>query len=122
MSDNSMWIRYFRLTVQKQRDRIAEFLNGSYLGNDAALDLSSFHVQFEISQALLNRPCTATVTIFNISAQTAAQINVKDNPLLIIEAAQRGEGSYLLVESAKIGCTELLKNLEKSREREQSDH
>jgi len=35
---------------------------------------------------------------------------------------QGGEGSYLLVESAKIGCTELLKNLEKSREREQSDH
>lgn len=90
MSDNSMWIRYFRLTVQKQRDRIAEFLNGSYLGNDAALDLSSFHVQFEISQALLNRPCTATVTIFNISAQTAAQINVKDNPLLIIEAGYQG--------------------------------
>jgi len=35
---------------------------------------------------------------------------------------QGGEGSYLLVESAKIGYTEPLKSLEKSGERGQSDH
>lgn len=39
--------------AQKQRDRIAEFLNGSYLGNGAALpDLSSFHAVLKSARLL----------------------------------------------------------------------
>lgn len=74
MSNAQMWMRYFRLIIQKRK------------GEEEALDLSGFHVQFDISQALLNKPCTATIIIYNISEETAAKIRVDDKPTLVIEA------------------------------------
>ena len=60
MAEN--WIRYFRLTVARDRT------------NTQALDFSSYHVTFEISQATVAQPCTARIRIYNVSDATLAQI------------------------------------------------
>lgn len=76
------WIRYFRLYIST---------DGT---NSEALDLSDFEVVFKISQRTTGQPCTATITIVNLSKEIASQIKVPDKlkspnaqaPYVIIEA------------------------------------
>ncbi len=62
------WIRYFSLVVGTSDTQV--------------LDLSSFRVQFSVSQAVLSRPCTANVRVFNVGAETISKIKV-GKPIVI---------------------------------------
>ncbi len=61
------WMRYCRIYVSK---------DGS---NEQFLDLSSFSVNFKISQQIIGKPSTAVVIVTNLSKSTADKINVEYN-------------------------------------------
>lgn len=84
------WLRYFRLLVQTEA------------GGDEAIDLSDFRVKFHISQALTGRPCTAEITIYNVSEATANRIKAPASgrsdpmkPKVVIEAGYQGKHSVI---------------------------
>lgn len=53
--NNRQWLRYFRLVVAVDKD------------NQQAIDLSEFRCKFRISQAVIGKPCTAEITVYNVS-------------------------------------------------------
>ena len=61
------WLRYFRLIVATSSE------------NKQALDLSSFRCKFKISQAFYGKPCTAEITVYNVSKQTVDAIQLPKN-------------------------------------------
>lgn len=61
---STQWLRYCRLVVSTDS------------GSTEAIDLSQFRIRFKISQALVNRPCTAEITISNVAESTANRINL----------------------------------------------
>lgn len=82
----SQWLRYFKLTVA---------VDGS---NTEALDLSDFRVRFSITQAVLGKPTTADITVYNVSKSTVDRIQVPTNQSVgnrrlkvIIEAGYQDE-------------------------------
>lgn len=64
------WLRYFRLTVA---------VDGT---NTEALDLSEFRCVFKISQAVIGKPCTAEITVYNVSQATVDRIQVPTNAVV----------------------------------------
>lgn len=88
--DYAQWIRYFKLTVA---------VDGS---NTAALDLSDFRVRFSISQAVVGKPTTADITVYNVSKATVDQIQIPTNQAVgnsrlkvIIEAGYQGDHAII---------------------------
>lgn len=71
MSGERQWLRYFRLVVAK---------DGT---NTAALDLSGYRVAFRVTQAAVGRPCTAEISVYNVSDDTANQINAPTNERIV---------------------------------------
>ena len=71
MSGERQWLRYFRLVVAK---------DGT---NTAALDLSDYRVAFRVTQAAVGRPCTAEISVYNVSDDTANQINAPTNERIV---------------------------------------
>lgn len=67
MAGERQWLRYFKLTVAK---------DGS---NTAALDLSDFRVKFRVTQAAVSRPCTAEITVYNVSDSVVNSIDAPTN-------------------------------------------
>ena len=63
----SQWLRYFKLTVA---------VDGS---NTEALDLSDFRVKFHITQAVIGKPTTAEITVYNVAPSTINRIQVPTN-------------------------------------------
>ena len=61
---SQQWLRHCRLVVSTDG------------GSSEAIDLSLFRIRFKITQALVNRPCTAEITISNVSQSTASRINL----------------------------------------------
>ena len=52
---NRQWLRYFRLVIATDKN------------NQQAIDLSEFRCKFHISQAVIGKPCTAEITVYNVS-------------------------------------------------------
>lgn len=84
------WLRYFRLIVQT---------NGQ---STDALDLSDFRVTFHISQAVVGKPCTAEVKVYNVSQATIDKIEAPSNASVrhkhlkvIIEAGYQADHSMI---------------------------
>lgn len=65
--DTRQWLRYFRLVVATDGD------------NQQAVDLSEFRCKFNISQAVIGKPCTAEITVYNVSAETVNKLGVGTN-------------------------------------------
>lgn len=65
--NNAKWIRYFRLYVATDKE------------NKEAIDLSDFRVKFSISQAIVGKPCTADITVYNVAKSTVDRIQVPKN-------------------------------------------
>lgn len=61
------WKRYCKLIVSTDSS------------NKVALDLSDYRIKFKISQAVMGRPCTAEITVYNIAKETADKIEVPSN-------------------------------------------
>lgn len=88
--DYAQWIRYFKLTVA---------VDGT---NTAALDLSDYRVRFSISQAVVGKPTTADITIYNVAQSTVDQIQFPTNQevgnkrlKVIIEAGYQNEHAII---------------------------
>lgn len=83
------WLRYFKLYVST---------DGS---NKEAIDLSDYRVKFKISQAIVGKPCTAEITVYNVSTSTVNQIGLKTNSIsnkkikVIIEAGYQENHSVI---------------------------
>lgn len=67
---SAKWLRYFRLVVA---------VDGT---NTEALDLSDFRCVFKISQAAIGKPCTAEITVYNVSQATVDRIHVPTNAVV----------------------------------------
>ena len=67
MAGERQWLRYCRLVVAK---------DGT---NMKAVDLSNFRVRFRVSQAVVARPCTAEITVYNVSQETINAIDAPTN-------------------------------------------
>lgn len=65
--DRSNWLRYFKLTVAVDDT------------NTVALDLSDFRVRFSISQAVVGKPTTADIFVYNVAQSTVDSIQVPTN-------------------------------------------
>lgn len=65
--DYSQWLRYFKLTVATNEENIE------------AIDLSEFRVRFSISQAVLGKPTTADIFVYNVAKETVDRIAVAAN-------------------------------------------
>ena len=61
------WLRYFKLTVA---------VDGT---NTTALDLSNFRVRFTISQAVVGKPTTADIFVYNVAKSTVDSIQLVEN-------------------------------------------
>lgn len=78
--NNRQWLRYFRLVVAVDKD------------NQQAIDLSEFRCKFRISQAVIGKPCTAEITVYNVSQETVNRLGIGTNVIenqgmrVIIEA------------------------------------
>ena len=90
MANYTQWLRYFRLIVAT---------DGS---NTEALDLSDFRVTFHISQAMVGKPCTADIKVYNVSQETVDKIEVPTNAAVghkrlkvIIEAGYQEDHSMI---------------------------
>lgn len=84
------WLRFFRLTVA---------VDGS---NTEALDLSEFRVKFSISQAVIGKPTTADIFVYNVSQDTINAIQIPSNQAVghkqlkvIIEAGYQEDHSMI---------------------------
>lgn len=84
------WLRYFRLVVS---------IDGR---NEEALDLSDFRATFRISQAAVGKPCTAEITVYNVSQSTIDRIAVPTNAVVgskrlkvIVEAGYQADHSVI---------------------------
>lgn len=82
------WLRYFRLIVQ--------------VDGKEAVDLSQFRCVFNISQAIVGKPCTADIKVYNVSPETAEKIRAPSNAVVkhkrlkvVIEAGY--EDSHLMI-------------------------
>lgn len=64
------WLRYFRLIVS---------VDGT---NTEALDLSDFRCTFHISQAMIGKPCTAEIKVYNVSQSTVDRIQAPTNAVV----------------------------------------
>lgn len=79
-NNNRQWLRYFRLVVASDES------------NQQAIDLSEFRCKFRISQAVIGKPCTAEITVYNVSKETVDKLGVGTNQIenkgmrVIIEA------------------------------------
>ena len=83
------WLRYFRLIVQTG--------NGQ-----EALDLSDFRCKFHITQAIVGKPCTAEISVYNVSQETIDRIQAPVNAVVkhkhmkvIIEAGYQESHSLI---------------------------
>ena len=90
MANYTQWLRYFRLIVATDGR------------NDEALDLSDFRVTFNISQAMVGKPCTADIKVYNVSQETVDKIEVPTNAVVgskrlkvIIEAGYQEDHSMI---------------------------
>ena len=83
MSGERQWLRYFRLVVAK---------DGT---NTAALDLSDYRVAFRVTQAAVGRPCTAEISVYNVSDDTANQINAPTNERIVTNGNNAEHRSWL---------------------------
>ena len=63
MAGEQQWLRYFRLYVQRDS------------GSQEMLDLSDYRVKFHITQNSTGRPCTAEISVYNVSDATANRIS-----------------------------------------------
>lgn len=63
MSNERQWLRYCRLTIIRNEGEFRK-----------EIDLSGFRVRFRVTQALASRPCSAEITIFNVSSAVANAI------------------------------------------------
>ena len=85
--NNRQWLRYFRLVVAVDKD------------NQQAIDLSEFRCKFRISQAVIGKPCTAEITVYNVSQETVNRLGIGTNVIenqgmrVIIEAGYGGNPS-----------------------------
>lgn len=80
------WLRHFRLVVSVNGER------------REALDLSDFRTTFHISQAAIGKPCTAEITVYNVSKATCDLIEAPTNaaisghrPRVILEAGYEND-------------------------------
>lgn len=87
---SAKWLRYFRLVVS---------VDGS---NTQALDLSAFRCVFKISQAVIGKPCTAEITVYNVAKSTVDRIQVPTNQVVgskrlkvILEAGYQDDHSVI---------------------------
>lgn len=80
-SNPRQWMRYCRIYVSK---------NGE---NQEFLDLSSFSVNFKISQQIIGKPSTAIVLITNLSKSTADKIDIPYNQI------QSDKGLRLIIDA-----------------------
>lgn len=87
---SAKWLRYFRLVVS---------VDGS---NTQALDLSAFRCVFKISQAVIGKPCTAEITVYNVAQSTIDRIQVPTNQVVgskrlkvILEAGYQDDHSVI---------------------------
>ena len=90
MANYTQWLRYFRLIVATDGR------------NEEALDLSDFRVTFHISQAMVGKPCTADIKVYNVSQETVDKIEVPTNAVVghkrlkvIIEAGYQEDHSMI---------------------------
>ena len=67
---SNRWLRYFRLVVATDG------------GNEEGLDLSDFRCTFKISQAVIGKPCTAEIKVYNVSKETVDRIKVPTNAVV----------------------------------------
>ncbi len=65
MAGERQWLRYCRLTVTQEGE------------NPMEIDLSGLRVRFHVSQATAARPCTAEISVYNVSD---AVVNAIQNP------------------------------------------
>jgi len=85
---NRQWLRYFRLVVAVDKD------------NQQAIDLSEFRCKFRISQAVIGKPCTAEITVYNVSQETVNRLGIGTNVIenqgmrVIIEAIRTTTASF----------------------------
>lgn len=80
---NRQWLRYFRLVIATDKN------------NQQAIDLSEFRCKFHISQAVIGKPCTAEITVYNVSKETVDKLGIGTNKIedsgmkVIIEAGYK---------------------------------
>lgn len=80
---NRQWMRYFRLVIATDKN------------NQQAIDLSEFRCKFHISQAVIGKPCTAEITVYNVSKETVDKLGIGTNKIedsgmkVIIEAGYK---------------------------------
>ena len=80
---NRQWLRYFRLVIATDKN------------NQQAIDLSEFRCKFHISQAVIGKPCTAEITVYNVSKETIDKLGIGTNKIedsgmkVIIEAGYK---------------------------------
>lgn len=77
MPGERQWIRYCRLTVTREGE------------NPVEIDLSGFRVHFHVSQATAARPCTAEISVYNVSDAVVNAIQSPTNNFL--------KGSFITV-------------------------
>lgn len=84
------WLRYFRLIVS---------VDGT---NTEALDLSDFRCTFHILQAMVGKPCTAVIKVYNVAQSTVDRIAVPTNAVVgskrlkvLIEAGYQEDHSLI---------------------------
>lgn len=87
---SAKWLRYFRLVVATDGSKTE------------ALDLSDFRCVFKISQAVIGKPCTAEITVYNVAKSTVDRIQVPTNAVVgskrlrvIIEAGYQNDHSVI---------------------------
>ena len=61
------WLRYCKLYVSTSSE------------NKVALDLSDYRIKFKITQAVMGKPCTAEITVYNVSKDVVDSIGVEAN-------------------------------------------
>ena len=84
------WLRYCKLTVA---------VDGT---NTEAIDLSDFRVKFQVSQAVVGKPTTAEILVYNVAQSTVDRIAVPTNKLVkakrlkvILEAGYQDEHAVI---------------------------
>ena len=88
------WLRHCKLTVATEQ------ANGN--DNVSAIDLSQFRVRFVIDQAVTGKPCSAEITIYNVSKSTVDSIpyptnqEVQDKKIIVILEAGYQENNGVI--------------------------
>lgn len=73
-----------------------------------ALDLSGFHVIFEVAKTAAEKPNEAKIQIYNLASTTATLLTDKDMPRIVLQAGY--EDNYGVIFDGNIVKTELARN------------